>query len=152
VAGSAAAAPNAERFVAFAPHYFLKMNFDQRPTMRINQVPDIPDWFTITTDRVPLQAYGFAATDPCNRIDNPTHDYPGKDDKHSVFGWSLGFAKKVRAVHLFKRGLPPHESTADTGRKWFDMILKAPAVMVEEQKPQESQEEEQEARPASGAA
>jgi|GEM_PF-3978437 len=120
--------PQPEGRVCFAPHFFLKMNFDLSPLMTITRVPQIPDWFSIATHRFPNQAYGFAANVAAGRIDNPPRDYP-RPNKHSSFGWECGFtADRVRCMHLFARRIPPNYAADETGRKWFDLIYKPPEV------------------------
>ena len=128
VVGAPVGNRNARRQISFAPHFFLKMNFDTPPTMTITRVPHIPDWFTIATHRPPQQSYGFAATVPSGRIDNPPRDYP-REKKHSVFGWELGFSnRKIRCMHLFQRRIPPNTAADETGRLWFNLIYKPPEI------------------------
>lgn len=108
--------------ISFAAHYFLKMNFSVFP--EITRVPQIPDWFSIGAGVSPWPGYGFAASVPCGRIDNPPSDYPNERSEHSAFSWELAFAREACCVHLFKRKTPASVVADETGRVWFDLIFK----------------------------
>jgi hypothetical protein len=120
------------RNFAFAAHFFLKMNCGM--SARITRVPQIPDWFAIGAVQPPYPGFGSASSVPCGRIDNPPLDYPNYKTEKSAFGWGLDYAREVRCIHLFKRNTEPHAVADETGRRWYDLILKPPrasAVEVE---------------------
>ena len=108
--------------ISFAAHYFLKMNYSVFPP--ITRVPQITGWFSIGASAHPWPGYGFAASVPCGRIDNPPGDYPSERTEHSAFSWELGFAREARCVHLFKRETPASIVSDETGRAWFDLFFK----------------------------
>jgi len=116
--------------LSFAAHYFLKMNCGVFPP--ITRVPLIPDWFSIGATEIPFPGYGFAATVPCGRIDNPPIDYPNERSEHSAFSWDLGFAREARCVHLFKRRMPANVVADETGRAWFDLLFKSTRAKIQE--------------------
>ncbi len=105
--------------LSFSTHYFLKMRVGEPPPTR--RIPD-NDWFAIGSTGAPFQGYGFAATVSVGRIENPPDDYPNEKEKWSAFGWAMGYGREVRSLHLFKRGLLPHQLADETGRHWFDVI------------------------------
>jgi hypothetical protein len=117
----------------FSPHYFLKMHFakvsDARPA-RLQFLPQIPDWFSIASHEEPYPGYGFAASAPYKRIENPPLDHPDQAERNA-FGWYLDLAKSFRCVHMFRRwGRPPRVVSDETGRRWYDFIYAPPAGFV----------------------
>lgn len=117
--------------LTFSAHYFMKMNCGVYP--QITRVPQIPDWFAIgATTTHPLPGYGFAASVPIGRIDNPPEDYPNYKTEHAAFGWNLGYTRHARCLHIFKRLIPPNIVADEMGRGWFNLIFSGPRARVTE--------------------
>lgn len=113
----------------FAAHFFLRMNCGM--SRLITRVPQIPDWFAIGAVQEPYPGFGSASSVPCGRIDNPPLDYPNYKTEHAAFGWGLEFGREVRCIHLFKRRTAANIVADETGRRWYNVVLKPPRAKVE---------------------